>query len=143
MKTRRLVATLIACTLIPALALAALVAKPAKPLHISEGKEVKLEDYLVKGKTTIFDFYSVYCPPCMAIAPQVEKLHTTRDDIVVIKVDVNRPGVKKIDWDSPVVAQYHLQSIPHFKVYGPDGKLRVEDGPDSGKARALVMSWFK
>jgi len=122
---------------------AALAAKPAKPLHISEGQVVKLEDYAVKGKTTVFDFYSTYCGPCMAIAPAVEKLHATRDDIVVVKVDVNRPGVKGIDWDSPVVAQFKLESIPHFKVFGPDGKLQVEDTPEKGAARELVTSWFQ
>ena len=46
--------------------------KGAKPAHISQGKEVTLADYLVPGKTTIFDFYSEYCPPCRAIAPRLE-----------------------------------------------------------------------
>ena len=114
-------------------------AKPAKPLHISKGTPVKLTDYLVPGKTTIFDFYSDFCPPCVQVAPALEKLHRTRDDIVVVKVDINRPGVKKIDWSSPVAKQYELQSVPHFKVYGPDGKLKAE-----GKsASTMVYSWLK
>ena len=104
-------------------------AKGAKPLHISEGQEVKLSDYLVPGKTTIFDFYSKYCPPCRAISPRLEKLHAAHEDIAVVKVDINRPGVEGIDWDSPVARQYGLRSIPHFKVFGPDGKLRAEGDP--------------
>jgi len=32
--------------------------KGAKPAHISGGQEFKLTDYLVPGKTTVFDFYS-------------------------------------------------------------------------------------
>jgi hypothetical protein len=43
-----------------------------------------------------------------------------------VKVDINRPDVRGIDWRSPVARQYELNSIPHFKVYGPDGKLQVE-----------------
>jgi thiol-disulfide isomerase/thioredoxin len=113
--------------------------KGPKPAHISQGKEVKLADYLVPGKTTVFDFYSEYCPPCRAIAPRLEELHMTRDDIVVVKVDINRPGVKGIDWQSPVARQYKLQSIPHFKVYDPDGKLQAE----GDKAYELVTSWLK
>jgi thiol-disulfide isomerase/thioredoxin len=113
--------------------------KGAKPAHISQGKEVTLADYLVPGKTTIFDFYSEYCPPCRAIAPRLEKLHMTRDDIVVVKVDINRPGVKGIDWKSPVARQYKLQSIPHFKVYDPDGKLKAE----GDEAYELVTGWLK
>jgi len=101
-------------------------AKGAKPLHISEGQEVRLADYLVPGKTTIFDFYSMYCPPCRAISPRLEKLHETHGDIAVVKVDINRPGVVGIDWSSPVARQFGLRSIPNFKVFGPDGKLRAE-----------------
>ena len=43
--------------------------KPAKPLHVSKGAQIKLSDYVVAGKTTIFDFYSDYCGPCVAFAP--------------------------------------------------------------------------
>jgi thiol-disulfide isomerase/thioredoxin len=133
-----------------ALALAALIALPSalfaadthvkgdKPARIAMGEEVKISDYLVPGKITIFDFTSQYCPPCRSIAPYVEKLHLTRDDIAVVSVDINRPGVKGIDWESPVARQYEMHSIPHFKVFGPDGKLIAE----GDKARALVTSWF-
>ena len=78
----------------------------------------------------------------MKIAPEVEKVHRTHADIVVVKVDINRPGVKGIDWKSPVAQQYKLRSIPHFKVYGPDGKLVAEDGPGSDRARTMVVGWF-
>lgn len=129
-------------------ALAALVALPLfaankespksdKPLHISKGEKVKLEDYVMTGKTTIFDFYSDYCGPCVRVAPALEKLHQTRDDVAVVKVDINRPGIKGIDWKSPVAQQYGLHSIPHFKVYGPNGKLMAEGAPNS-KAGEIV-----
>jgi thioredoxin 1 len=113
--------------------------KPLKPEHISRGAEVTITDYLVPGKTVIFDFTSEFCPPCRAVAPHLEKLHQSREDIVVVKVDINRPDVKRIDWDSPVAEQYRLQSVPHFKVYGPDGKLVVEGKP----ASKLVYSWLQ
>jgi thiol-disulfide isomerase/thioredoxin len=108
------------------------------PAHISRGQEVSLADHLVPGKTTVFDFYSEYCPPCRAISPRLVKLHQTRDDIVVVKVDINRPGVKGIDWQSPVARQYQLHSIPHFKVYGPDGTLKA----DGDAAYQMVAGWL-
>ncbi|MDD2765650.1 MAG: thioredoxin family protein [Opitutaceae bacterium] len=114
-------------------------AKGPKPAHISMGQAVKLEDYLVPGKTIVVDFYSEYCPPCRAISPRLEKLHAARADIVVVKVDINRPGVKGIDWRSPVARQYQLQSIPHFKVFGPDGKLQAE----GDEAYEMVASWLE
>jgi thiol-disulfide isomerase/thioredoxin len=141
MKRRILISALAALIALPLAALAA--TKGEKPQHISQGKEVKLADYLVPGKTVIFDFYSEYCPPCMRVAPALEKLHSKRADIVVVKVDINRPGVKGIDWKSPVAAQFNLHSIPHFKIYGPDGKLKAEDGADSDKASEIVYGWLE
>jgi thiol-disulfide isomerase/thioredoxin len=113
--------------------------KGPKPIVISYGKEVALADYLVTGKTTVFDFYSENCPTCRGLAPGVEKLHATRDDIAVVLVNIDRPGAKGIDWDSPVSLQYNLPSTPQFKVYGPDGKLKAE-----GKAAyGMVTGWLK
>ena len=114
--------------------------KPAKPLHVSRGNPVKLTDYLVPGKTVVFDFYSDYCGPCVQMAPALDQLHRTNPNVVVVKVDINRPNVKGIDWRSPVAEQYKLRSIPHFKVYGPDGKLAAEDGTGGSKAREMVQA---
>jgi thiol-disulfide isomerase/thioredoxin len=103
---------------------------------------VNLADYVVPGKTTVFDFTSKYCPPCEAIAPELDKLHAKRADIAVVAVDINRPETRGIDWKSPVAQQYSLRSIPHFKVYGPDGKLLAEDTPNDAKGRKMVMQWL-
>ncbi len=116
--------------------------KSPKPLRVAFGKEVNLADYLIPGKTTVFDFTSHYCPPCEAIAPQLDKLHAKRADIVVVAVDINRPDVKGIDWKSPTAQQFGLRSIPHFKVYGPDGKLVAEDTREDPKARIMVTKMF-
>ena len=113
--------------------------KGPKPAHVSFGQQVSLAELAVPGKTTIFDFTSDYCPPCRAIAPKLDALHARRDDVAVVKVDINRPDVKGIDWKSPVAQQYNLRSIPHFKVFGPDGKLVAE----GNEAREMVTKWFE
>jgi thiol-disulfide isomerase/thioredoxin len=129
---------------LPAVVLAAdTKTKGPKPLRVAYGQPINLADYLVPGKTTVFDFTSKYCPPCVAIAPDLEKLHAKRDDIVVVFVDINRPETKGIDWKSPVAQQHGMRSIPHFKVFGPDGKLVAEDAPKDSKARQMVTKWFK
>jgi len=126
--------------LVPSISLADPVhVKGDAPLTISHGETIKLEDYLVPGKTTVFDFYSQYCPPCRALSPHMEKLHHDRPDVAVVEIDINQPGVKGIDWQSPVARQFGLQSIPDLRVYGPDGKL-VADGD---AARDLVTGWMQ
>lgn len=123
----------------PPAAVPATHTKGSVPLHVSHGGEFKLEDYVVPGKTTVFDFYSEYCPPCRAIAPHLEKLHAGRADVAVVKVDINRPDHHGIDWRSPVAGQYKLQSVPQFKVVGPDGKLKAE----GDEAYDLVVGMIK
>ena len=112
--------------------------KGAEPAHIAQGQTVNLADYVVPGKTTIFDFTSKYCPPCQAYNEPLLALHKQRADIAIVKVDINRPDVKGIDWKSPVAQQYGMNSIPHFKIYGPDGKLVAEDTTRPGPAREKV-----
>lgn len=91
------------------------------------GEEVYIEDYVQGGKTTIFDFYSEYCPPCRKISPWLQELDSKRDDILVFKVDINRKGVRGIDWRSPIVKQFNLKSIPHFIIYDSTGQ-RTHEG---------------
>jgi thioredoxin len=123
----------------PTLFVADAYEKGSQPRHISFGKEVELKNYLTKGKITIFDFYSDYCPPCRALKPYLEALPERREDIAVVVVDINRPGVRQIDWSSPVAREFRLESIPHLKIYNKDGELDSE----GDEARSKVMAWLQ
>jgi len=103
------------------------------------GDEVKLEEHLVAGKTTVFDFYSEQCPACMMLAPELEKLAAKRPDLAIVKVDVNRPDVTdRIDWDSPVARQHNLESLPHLVIFDADGK-EVASGEEAFRR---VTDWL-
>ncbi len=106
---------------------------------ISHGEQVTLTDYLVPGQTAIFDFSSEYCPPCTGISPYLQRLARDRDDIILVTVDINRPGHEGIDWGSPVARQYDLRRIPAFKIYGPEGELVAE----GDQARQMVIRWLQ
>ncbi|MCD6360964.1 MAG: thioredoxin family protein, partial [Armatimonadetes bacterium] len=107
---------------------------------VSHGMEIMVDKYMVPGKTTIFDFYSDFCPPCVRIAPYLEELVNQRDDLYLVKVDINRASVTGgIDWGSPVVMQFTLRSIPHFKIYGPNGKIQAE----GDAAFRQVIQWIE
>jgi len=139
---RRLISFIATAVVLTSSAFAAPVhEKQAEPLVVSQGAEVALTDYLVPGKTVVFDFTSKFCPPCRAYDQPLHDLHVKRESIVIVKVDINRPDVRGIDWQSPVARQYELHSIPHFKVYNAAGKLIAEDkivfGPDGRPDRAL------
>lgn len=110
---------------------------PQKIVTISHGEEITLADHLFAGKTTIVDFYSKYCPPCMRLGPIIESLVEGREDLALVKVDINRPGVQGIDWNSPVAQKFALRSIPYLRVYGPDGTMQAE----GRAALEMVLGW--
>jgi thiol-disulfide isomerase/thioredoxin len=87
------------------------------------GQEIEILQFIQQKKTTIFDFYSEYCGPCRRISPLLQQLDKRRDDILVYKVDINRPNIQEIDWGSPVARQYNIHSVPYFLIYGPSGNL--------------------
>jgi thiol-disulfide isomerase/thioredoxin len=91
------------------------------------GERVDIETLVHEGKTTIFDFYSDYCPPCKKISPLLKELDEKRDDIVVVKIDINRKDVGRIDFGSPVARQYNLKYIPYFIIYDESGS-RTHEG---------------
>ena len=78
-----------------------------------------------------------YTRPCRELAPRLEALSQRRDDIYVVKVDLNRPGHVGIDWQSPVARQFSLRSIPYLRIYGPNGQLQAE----GAAARQQVTAW--
>jgi thiol-disulfide isomerase/thioredoxin len=93
------------------------------------GESLDINSLATKGKTTLIDVYSPFCPPCVRLAPLLEQLAAKRPDLAIKKVSINRPGVQGIDWASPLAKQYQIRSVPHFMVFNPKGKL-VAQGRD-------------
>jgi thiol-disulfide isomerase/thioredoxin len=90
------------------------------------GAEFAVETYLQKGKINVVDFFSDYCPPCRQISPLLKKLDKQRQDLVVLPVDINRKGIKGIDFFSPLAQQYKISAVPHFQIYDAEGNLTME-----------------
>src|SRR5881296_3390217 len=88
---------------------------------ITHGERVDLQAHAVQGKYTVFDFYAVWCPPCRALSPALEKLasRNTRN-LAIRKVDI-------VDWTMPVAEQYGIQELPYLVLYDAGGQ-KVADG---------------
>jgi thiol-disulfide isomerase/thioredoxin len=88
---------------------------------IAHGERVDLQAHAVPGKYTVFDFYAVWCPPCRALGPALEKLASRNTDKLAIrKVDI-------VDWTMPVAEQYGVQELPYLILYDAGGR-KVADG---------------
>ena len=112
-------AALLAVALISSMAWAGAVTdvNPNNP-----GETLDIKSLLVKGKTTVIDFTSPFCPPCVHLAPLMAKLAKKRPDLAIKKVDINRKGVNGIDWRSPLAQQYQIRQVPYFMIFNPQGQ---------------------
>src|SRR4051812_20511958 len=64
---------------------------------------------LEADKPVLVDFTAAWCPPCRAMDPVIAALDAERNDLEVVKVDVD----ESID----VAAEYGVLSMPTFMVF--------------------------
>jgi thioredoxin 1 len=62
----------------------------------------------------IVDFWAVWCAPCRAIAPVLERIADERDDVRVVKVDS--------DANVATMARFGIRSLPTL-LFFKDGAL--------------------
>ena len=104
------------------------------------GQPIELKQLPTRGKITVVDFFSPYCPPCLRLAPLLEQLAEKRSDLVIKKVNIQRPEVSgRIDWQSPLAQQFQLHSIPHLMIFNQRGGLETQ----GLEAMKQVMDWLK
>lgn len=103
----------------------------------SEGKTVKLSDYVGKGKYVLVDFWASWCGPCRREIPNLKVISQKHKDLVVLGVAVwDKPEDTKvaveqleIKWDVIDNAQqepaklYGINGIPCIILFGPDGTI--------------------
>ena len=103
------------------------------------GQPIDVKKFVKPGQTTIIDFYSKSCPPCMKLAPMLAAMAARRPKTQVVKLNIDRPGAQGIDFDSPLAKQYKLNGIPHLMVFDENGKLKAQ----GREALNMVLEWCK
>src|SRR5258708_3029649 len=125
-----------------------LVGKPAPELEVTDiqGNPVSLSD--LKGKTVLLDFWTTWCPPCLADAPALDKLYIKYGGknlmIVGISVSEERAVVEKflkkhphtfpvvLTSENDVPRPYQIGIFPTYVVISPDGTLATAVEGDQG-----------
>jgi thioredoxin 1 len=66
-------------------------------------------EVLEAGQPVLVDFWAPWCGPCRIIAPHLEELDNERDDLMVVKLNVD---------DNPqTAAKYGIMSIPTLILF--------------------------
>ena len=103
------------------------------------GETLDKKNLLDRSRTTAIDFYSPYCYPCVQMAPILEQLAARLPEVQFVRVNINRPEAKGIDWKSPLAQQYRIKSVPYFMVFDPQGNLVAE----GSAARKMIQGWLQ
>jgi thiol-disulfide isomerase/thioredoxin len=101
------------------------------------GQTIDIKRFVKPGQTTIIDFWSKNCPPCMKLGPMLEAMAAKRPKTQVVKLNIDRPGAQGIDFDSPLAKQYKLQGVPHLMVFDESGTLKAQ----GQEAINMVLPW--
>ena len=67
------------------------------------------------GAPILVDFWAVWCGPCRMIAPELEKLHEEKKDLI-------RIGKLNVDENRDIAIRYGITSIPTLLLF-KDGQV--------------------
>jgi len=81
-------------------------------------------------KLVCVDFYATWCGPCKMIAPHLDEMDKTMEDVVFIKVDV--------DECEDIAAQYKITAMPTFIFIKANEKVADLTGANIDKLKAIV-----
>lgn len=75
---------------------------------ISVTKESFHKEVMMSEKPVLVDFWAPWCGPCRMVLPLVEEIAEERDDIKVVKINV--------DEEPDLASQFQIMSIPTLMV---------------------------
>jgi thiol-disulfide isomerase/thioredoxin len=122
-----------------------LVGKLAPGLEATDIQGNPLSLSALKGKTVLLDFWTTWCPPCRADAPELDKLYTKYGgkDLAIVGISVNEDHqivekfLREHPHQFPIVLTsenemprpYQVGAFPTYMVIASDGTLTsIADG---------------
>lgn len=98
---------------------------------ISVTKETFHKEVMLSDKPVLVDFWAPWCNPCRMVSPLVDQIAEERDDIKVVKVN--------IDEEPELAREFKIVSIPTLMVIR-DGEVaqRTSGAMPKAKINALL-----
>ncbi len=87
-------------------------------------------EVLKSDKPVLVDFYADWCGPCQMVAPILEEIAKSRDDVKVGKINVDEEG--------ELAMKYKVSSIPYLAFF-KNGEITNQMVGFGGKEKILEM----
>jgi len=85
------------------------------PLHVNQTSFE--QEVLQSKKPVLVDFFATWCGPCKMLGPVIEEVESEREDIKVVKIDID---------ESPAIAnRYRISAVPSVFVFR-NGKVAAQ-----------------
>ena len=75
---------------------------------------------IIKNGVTLVDFYATWCGPCKMLAPELEKLAEARNDVNIVKVDVDEFGA--------IAGEFNVRAVPTLVLFKDGYQLTSTTG---------------
>lgn len=129
---------------------------PPQPVYA----DVKLSDYVGKGKYILLDFWSPWCGPCRREMPNIkavyDKYQGDKFDVVSIavwerdsvQVTIETAAKLEMTWNQinngkrEPASIYGVEGIPHLILFGPDGTI-LKRGFHGEEIEKVVSEYVK
>lgn len=105
----------------------------------TEGKAIRLSDFVGKGKYVLADMWASWCAPCREEIPNLAEIHRTYKDkgLIVVGIatwdrkerilkaikELNMTWPQLLDSRQEAMKLYGVDGIPHIILFAPDGTI--------------------
>ena len=97
-------------------------------IHVSDDSFE--QEVLQSEMPVLIDYWAEWCGPCKMIAPMIQEMSESMDNVVFLKVDV--------DENEESAAEYNISAMPTFVFIKKGAKIADMMGANAEKLKAMV-----
>lgn len=87
---------------------------------------------LIQGDLVLVDFFATWCGPCKMLSPVLEELSEERDNVKIVKID--------IDENADLARSYGIMSVPTMILFKNGQQVGMKNGY---MPKQVISEWIE